>query len=114
MLGEQVVRRIKRTAQVAFEKKAQYQEDIQLRTQYLIGQLRQNAQRYEQIKGILITSPDRLVEMRLGWRQEHFMGIHQQLMQRLSCYEEVPRRYPDVFNAMANPKVWSQFRQSNG
>ena len=43
--------------------------------------------------------------MRWGWKSEHFLGVHQRLRQILGCYEEVPQRHPDVFNAMANPKV---------
>ncbi|KAL3118557.1 hypothetical protein niasHT_000322 [Heterodera trifolii] len=90
MLSGQSVGRIKRAAREALETQARYQEDIQIRTRRMVAQLRQSVQR--------------LMEMRWGWRQNHFMGVHKHLSERLPCYAEVPKTHANVFNAMANPK----------
>ncbi|CAK5016206.1 unnamed protein product [Meloidogyne enterolobii] len=46
LLSTSHVRRIKNEAQMAYEKQAQYQEDIQLRTKHLIEQFRKSISRY--------------------------------------------------------------------
>uniref|UniRef100_A0A914H202 Amiloride-sensitive sodium channel n=1 Tax=Globodera rostochiensis TaxID=31243 RepID=A0A914H202_GLORO len=90
MLRGQHVLRIKKAARDALEKQARFQEDIQIRTRRMIAQLRR--------------SVERLIQMRWGWRQEHFLGVQRRLAERLRCYDEVPRTHANVFNAMANPK----------
>jgi hypothetical protein len=43
--------------------------------------------------------------MRWGWTNAHFLGVHSRLKHMARCYEEIPKRHPDVLNAMENPKV---------
>uniref|UniRef100_A0A914N8C7 Uncharacterized protein n=1 Tax=Meloidogyne incognita TaxID=6306 RepID=A0A914N8C7_MELIC len=86
LLSTSHVRRIKNEAQLAYEKQAQYQEDIQLRTKHLIEQFRK--------------SISRIVEMQWGWKNDYFLGANKRLKQMVGCYAEIPLIHSDVFSAI--------------
>uniref|UniRef100_A0A915PBC6 Uncharacterized protein n=1 Tax=Meloidogyne floridensis TaxID=298350 RepID=A0A915PBC6_9BILA len=99
LLSTSHVRRIKNEAQLAYEKQAQYQEDIQLRTKHLIEQFRK--------------SISRIVEMQWGWKNDYFLGANKRLKQMVGCYAEIPLIHSDVFSAIFNLKPQGEEERAN-
>ncbi|KAI6240504.1 hypothetical protein M3Y99_00444800 [Aphelenchoides fujianensis] len=98
LLEDKMIDEIKRSAYLAYEKQTRYQEDILLRTKRLITKVNQTA--------------NRLIELRWGWHEEDFVGVHMRLFEYVPCFANMTDRHRPVFDAIRNPQSRSEEHRS--
>ncbi|KAI6193047.1 Na+ channel, amiloride-sensitive family-containing protein [Aphelenchoides besseyi] len=98
LLEDKTIAEIKRSASLAYEKQSRYQVDIVLRIKKLVTRLNQTARR--------------LLDLRWGWREDDFVGVHMRLYEVCPCFANMTDRHRTVFDAIRNPQSRSEEHRS--